>query len=742
MKTLRGSTMKTLRCLAFTLGLVLSAGATPQQDYARIQQICQNVVSESIFAQKNANEVTNQLISNLHYNFKGRIIELDDFSIYTAVRYGLSRLEPFYVNQAIQSIFLSLFNRNIDLDYFNKRFANNNESTSNPGGLNERSDRGGLKNQGITCYQNSVIQAMRWCNPLNVLLMSNIYRSNILTSNKNDQFLVSNFSQIMEELNNPKLNHANDPKTFSDIAAVSFFGKENAHLQQDAQEFLMSFLDKLHKTNVLTEAQRDKIVISNFSTCMTCFTSEKTGVENTYQLQLKFVQDGEITIEKLLKESITGEDLRSDVECDFCTIEELLKNSNETRKQLEQSLTENIKRGCKNRYESLSQLLEERDRKRTKTTKSIKKQLAIAAAQEFIVLHIGRGSYDEDAAKIKTLVTSSNDGIVNIPSSDGTTDQFRIASAIVHSGDTLKSGHYYTITWDGVYNDGKVDHDGGNSMRNFLTLGYHDNGGNQAQGYLYFLERIRDKNTPTATQYLNKSTQGFTQNNNQRLVQSQPQADNIQVNRQSNQMYLSTPNAHTQHPAGYANNQDAKLQMHMHNSQFPWITANANTQLMDNSESRWISPEEHIKRQNNQMYWSAPNTNTQLMDNSQSRWIAPEERNALVHAHHLINNNAVNIKDGNGKTALHLAADNNHLEVVKVLLEAPNIQVNTQDNAGWTALHFAVYSGHLEVVKRLLSAPGIDLKIKAKDNWTALMLAIKNKHQDVIDIFKAIRQKK
>ena len=52
-------------------------------------------------------------------------------------------------------------------------------------------------------------------------------------------------------------------------------------------------------------------------------------------------------------------------------------------------------------------------------------------------------------------------------------------------------------------------------------------------------------------------------------------------------------------------------------------------------------------------------------------------------------NNSTNwYKDENGLTALHVAAGNNHLNIVEILLNR-GIDINSKDNNGNTALHGA-----------------------------------------------------
>ena len=72
----------------------------------------------------------------------------------------------------------------------------------------------------------------------------------------------------------------------------------------------------------------------------------------------------------------------------------------------------------------------------------------------------------------------------------------------------------------------------------------------------------------------------------------------------------------------------------------------------------------------------------------------------------------MNHVDSNGLTALHWAALNGHLEVVKLLVES-GADVDHVSEKGWTALHCAAYNGHLEVVKLLVES-GADVHQEAK----------------------------
>ena len=76
-----------------------------------------------------------------------------------------------------------------------------------------------------------------------------------------------------------------------------------------------------------------------------------------------------------------------------------------------------------------------------------------------------------------------------------------------------------------------------------------------------------------------------------------------------------------------------------------------------------------------------------------------------------------------GRSALHLAADVGCRGVVQLLLEVGGIDVNIADDwMGWTPLVWAAKHGRVDVVKFLLNYPDIDPNVANLDGRTPLML--------------------
>ena len=90
----------------------------------------------------------------------------------------------------------------------------------------------------------------------------------------------------------------------------------------------------------------------------------------------------------------------------------------------------------------------------------------------------------------------------------------------------------------------------------------------------------------------------------------------------------------------------------------------------------------------------------------------------------------MNHSDNSGKTALMIAAEKGHKEMVKALIAA-NVDVTVKENSGYTALHYAAGEGKTEMVPQLLAKGA---KVDAKDNngSTALHHATRNGHTEMV----------
>ncbi|XP_076020248.1 ankycorbin isoform X2 [Genypterus blacodes] len=87
------------------------------------------------------------------------------------------------------------------------------------------------------------------------------------------------------------------------------------------------------------------------------------------------------------------------------------------------------------------------------------------------------------------------------------------------------------------------------------------------------------------------------------------------------------------------------------------------------------------------------------------------------------------LMDAAGFTPLHLAAKNNHVECCKKLLQA-KCPVDTVDGSGKTALHHAAAGGNVQTVQTLCEHKS-PISLKDADGFTPLLLAAKHAHADV-----------
>jgi ankyrin repeat protein len=81
--------------------------------------------------------------------------------------------------------------------------------------------------------------------------------------------------------------------------------------------------------------------------------------------------------------------------------------------------------------------------------------------------------------------------------------------------------------------------------------------------------------------------------------------------------------------------------------------------------------------------------------------------------------------------ALLRAVRDGHADAVEELLKTPGIDVNATDGNGDTALLIAARFGH-DHVTRVLLAAGANMKVRDKDGKTPLMVATAGGHEEVV----------
>jgi ankyrin repeat protein len=99
------------------------------------------------------------------------------------------------------------------------------------------------------------------------------------------------------------------------------------------------------------------------------------------------------------------------------------------------------------------------------------------------------------------------------------------------------------------------------------------------------------------------------------------------------------------------------------------------------------------------------------------------------------------LQDSYGRTALSLAAEGGHEDVVKLLLETGKVDVGSEDEYDQTPLWWAAMEGHEVVVKLLVDTGKVDVESKGRNGQMLLRWAAVEGHEAVIKLLVDVESK-
>lgn len=322
----------------------------------------------------------------------------------------------------------------------------------------------GLVNQGATCYQNSLQQAINKNPPLKALLQAGYERQRALLAEQPASSYIRKFFEIQEllDVREPGII---DPKPFC-LGVRNTWGEYRFTAQQDAVEFLQRLVAGFQAQGIVPGAGSQERFDDGFHgvaeqdrmMCVLCaaidaparFSPEQPDHTFLFSLALPPAGGDVVPVDELFRHYSRRELLENDERVDCPT--------------------------CGNR-----------------TDHSKQKFFRIHPEQQFLVLQINRFRFHPvtmTPIKLVPGVTFPPGGEFIIKDSTEVEHRFRVTSVVVQSG-SLSSGHYWAVTREGVFNDRSVTLDGGAGMEALLATGLHEVGGwHNGTGYLYFLERV------------------------------------------------------------------------------------------------------------------------------------------------------------------------------------------------------------------------------------------------------------
>lgn len=360
----------------------------------------------------------------------------------------------------------------------------------------------GLDNCGNTCYQNAILQAINKCQSLKELL---IIGKKALSEDQQKKFsaTINQFFAVEEALSNSSSTPSYNPEPFCE----AFFDEKKAddplklefsefqrNTQADAQEFFDRLWEHLQEHhiipagNLLNNAQEqvltdtcdgfNGIEVYYMQTCQACNTMQQQGPSiPTHYMEIPLQAD--------TKNADGTTTPAADEPLGNC-LERFTAKEDDLDNQF-------ICKECETKEPKPVAQQDKEGQENLPAEQRYKKSLgfAIDNDQPFLIIQLKRFDPKNQDKKITSNVTLPQSGVVSITDSKGTEHTFKVTAVVVHEGETLNSGHYWTVTQKGVYYDETVT-PGEGHLETLLTNGNlaNPNTGNIGQGYIYFLERV------------------------------------------------------------------------------------------------------------------------------------------------------------------------------------------------------------------------------------------------------------
>jgi hypothetical protein len=98
----------------------------------------------------------------------------------------------------------------------------------------------------------------------------------------------------------------------------------------------------------------------------------------------------------------------------------------------------------------------------------------------------------------------------------------------------------------------------------------------------------------------------------------------------------------------------------------------------------------------------------------------------------------VDERDANGRTALHWAATNGHVEMLQVLVEL-GADKDAKNAKGFTPLHTAAVKGHVEAIKALVQL-GAQIDAQSASGETSLQLTVRVGHHQAAQVLRELER--